>query len=38
MKDKSLWERIQMILSIISIALTVYGLIRRFMDWSDRFE
>jgi hypothetical protein len=33
--DKSLLEKIQTIVSIITLTMTVIGLVKRFMDWND---
>lgn len=36
--DKSLIEKIQTILSIITLTMTIIGLVKRVMDWSNRYE
>jgi hypothetical protein len=35
---KDLIETIQLITSVLALSVTVFGIVKRFMDWSNRFE
>ena len=34
--DKSLLEKVQTIVSIITLTMTIIGLVKRFMDWNEQ--
>lgn len=34
--DKSLLEKVQTIVSVITLTMTIIGLVKRFMDWNEQ--